>query len=713
MVTPLLAPLRTDGGTLYTFSSASRDLTRIFTDNRYSFSFSHFACLNLPDIKNTDISDKIGNLDTPYERGMYLENLLNPDDFKDEKEHSTEVTDMFTTEGLNVALAEHLQNYVMNFETAIWNGMGDNDDYDTSQLRSVAERVFFNWLINIGAIDFKTENEVERIYEANSYVEGWNYNGTLETAKYKDRVVKYIGKIDVLNSVDVAGDAYDEVYIHIPGSVGGSNVKFFSVYDKNYDITKEEYQIGEEYIIGRENLDDDNDKNGEGHPYGLSLKALYDNTENQSYKTRAGATTGGFCIDFRDDSYNGGIDYMNSMSQDDFEFNCVLLYYTLTDNNTGDAVTNLYGVLFLEEVTAINTDDSSNSNKDKIISKGYIQRYPKIAGVKTQNEDGTYSISNGNSYALKVDLKVDTLPDTTMTSKTYTDPNNDYAGALEIYSQSLMQLQLLVSKVLEEKKTLNELISRISYLEGNLSLINDIPTIKSNIEDIQNTINYSDVIYNGQSLLELISYNSNQIDSLIQGKTSAKLTVDASAISGGYGIGITTDDNGNITLNNTIGTYNVSYFYGDAALSDDKKYTNDGRLSLYNANCNDIDVYTDISEGNNIALLYVSVSDKSKLQSDLIIHVNPYDWKTGQSLRIRIMTETGTSFTASPTKGNTTAIPAIKIYCDDADGNAMCITEKDDLMAYQYNGLYEIEIICIDSTASEATKKFIYDMKVR
>lgn len=713
MVTPLLAPLRTDGGTLYTFSSASRDLTRIFTDNRYSFSFSHFACLNLPDIKNTDISDKIGELKTPYERGMYLENLLNKDDFENEKEHSTEVTDMFTTEGLNVALAEHLQNYVMNFETAIWNGMGDNDDYDTSQLRSVAERVFFNWLINIGAIDFKTENEVERIYEANSYVEGWNYNGTLETAKYKDRVVKYIGKIDVLNSVDVAGDAYDEVYIHIPGSVGGSNVKFFSVYDKNYDITKEEYQIGEDIIIGRKNLADKDDSNGEGHPYDLSLKALYDNTENQSYKTRAGATTGGFCIDFRDDSYNGGIDYMNSMSQDDFEFNCVLLYYTLTDNNTGDAVTNLYGVLFLEEVTAINTDDGFNSNKDKIISKGYIQRYPKIAGVKTPNEDGTYSISNGNSYALKVDLKVDTLPDTTMTSKTYTDPNNDYAGALEIYSQSLMQLQLLVSKVLEEKKTLNELISRISYLEGNLSLINDIPTIKSNIEDIQNTINYSDVIYNGQNLLELISYNSNQIDSLIQGKKSAKLTVDASAISGGYGIGITTDDNGNITLENKIGTYNVSYFYGDSALSDDKKYTNEGRLSLYNANCNDIDVYTDISEGNNVALLYVSVSDKSNLQSDLIIHVNPYDWRTGQSLRIRIMTETDTSFTASPTKGNTTAIPAIKIYCDDADGNAMCITKNDDLMAYQYNGLYEIEIICIDSTASEATKKFIYDMKVR
>ena len=54
MVTPFLRNL--DAGTLYVFPSASKDLTRTFVSNDYDFKFSHFACLNLPDI-DTDNSD--------------------------------------------------------------------------------------------------------------------------------------------------------------------------------------------------------------------------------------------------------------------------------------------------------------------------------------------------------------------------------------------------------------------------------------------------------------------------------------------------------------------------------------------------------------------------------------------------------------------------------------------------------------------------------
>ena len=39
MVTPLIDKLKTQGGTLYTFSSASKDLTRTFTNSIYDFSF--------------------------------------------------------------------------------------------------------------------------------------------------------------------------------------------------------------------------------------------------------------------------------------------------------------------------------------------------------------------------------------------------------------------------------------------------------------------------------------------------------------------------------------------------------------------------------------------------------------------------------------------------------------------------------------------------
>ena len=51
MVTPLLSAPRVEGGTLYTFPSAQRDLARVFANDSYTFKFSRFACLDFPDIK--------------------------------------------------------------------------------------------------------------------------------------------------------------------------------------------------------------------------------------------------------------------------------------------------------------------------------------------------------------------------------------------------------------------------------------------------------------------------------------------------------------------------------------------------------------------------------------------------------------------------------------------------------------------------------------
>ena len=57
MITPILKDPKAHGGTLYTFPSASRDLTRAFTNSEYEFAFSHFACLNLPDFRYGEFED--------------------------------------------------------------------------------------------------------------------------------------------------------------------------------------------------------------------------------------------------------------------------------------------------------------------------------------------------------------------------------------------------------------------------------------------------------------------------------------------------------------------------------------------------------------------------------------------------------------------------------------------------------------------------------
>ena len=125
MITPILDKLRTQGGTLYTFSSASKDLTRVFTSNDYSFKFSHFACLNLPNIKcnppqDSDMFDSDGSDSdtTPdfkeHMKGIYLDALNNND--------IDLVTSDTSAEAMNQALALHFQNYILNFETALLNG---------------------------------------------------------------------------------------------------------------------------------------------------------------------------------------------------------------------------------------------------------------------------------------------------------------------------------------------------------------------------------------------------------------------------------------------------------------------------------------------------------------------------------------------------------------------------------------------------------------
>ena len=95
MITPILKDPKSHGGTLYTFPSASRDLTRAFSNSEYEFAFSHFACLNLPDFRYGNFTDK--DL-----KGIYLEDL-----------HPNSVVEI---KDINKSLKWHMQSYVMNYE---------------------------------------------------------------------------------------------------------------------------------------------------------------------------------------------------------------------------------------------------------------------------------------------------------------------------------------------------------------------------------------------------------------------------------------------------------------------------------------------------------------------------------------------------------------------------------------------------------------------
>lgn len=489
MITPILKDPKSHGGTLYTFPSASRDLTRAFSNSDYEFAFSHFACLNLPDFRYGEYKD--GDL-----KGIFLDGF-----------HPNTIA--LCNGNLNRSLKWHLQSYVMNYEIAILNGFSlDSGKYDNEILRTPSERIFFNWLQKVKGIKFKNDKETLEGYgddvniaydeklidesqllsadKTKSYRIG-NKLYVWKGGEWRGRVlvsktVQYIGNIEMINNVNIDYDSFNEIYLNIPSGVGGSTEVYFNnEFDSNYekgqiiDVDNDDYCDNADYIIGRIpeeiGMIDDN-----------TLGAIYDSisdsdSDSDSESEHLYKIETGYCIDFNDSKYIGGIDGMNLNSKEDFEFNCVLIYYRIRKGN-GDWYTNLYGVLFLEEVTISDYDITENKDDER---GGYIQRYPKF--------------KKGNSWGLKLDLKIDAQPDSQLElrDKEYNDPND--GGEMQLFTEALIHLNDCIKIFYEVKKENTDIEERLYKLENIVSgvdniydLRNEVGLLRTRIEMLQPSI---------------------------------------------------------------------------------------------------------------------------------------------------------------------------------------------------------------------------------
>jgi hypothetical protein len=495
MITPILKDPKSHGGTLYTFPSASRDLTRAFSNSEYEFAFSHFACLNLPDFRYGEFEE--GDL-----KGIYLDDL-----------HKKTID---IAGNLNTALKWHIQSYVMNYEVAILNGFSlDEGKYDNEILKTPSERIFFNWLQKVKGIKF--ENNMETLKGYGDDATDISYDtlideSALSTAdrtkpyrignklyvwkggRWKSRVlvsktVQYIGTIDMINNVNIDYDSFNEIYLNIPAGVGGSTYVYFdNSFDKNYekgeyiDVDLDKYCDDPDYIIGRnpEELGMTDDK---------TLFAIYDSTNISdssdsdsdwwySESKHEYKIDNGYCINFNDSLYNGGIEGMNLNSEEDFEFNCVLIYYRIRKGN-GDWQTNLYGVLFLEEVIISDYNINLNDDDERV---GYIQRYPKF--------------KKGNSWGLKLDLKIDAQPDSQLVLRDseYEDPND--GAEMQMFSEALVKLNDCAKIFYDVKKENTDIEERLYKLENMVSgidtvyeLRDEVSVLRTRVEIFQPSLN--------------------------------------------------------------------------------------------------------------------------------------------------------------------------------------------------------------------------------
>ena len=231
-ITPFVKRMRTQGGTLYTFSSAVEDIGLNINERNNIVKMSNFALLDIPEITApTNLQQNRFNV---FAIDGALENYEDSGSIKDGK----------------VVVAESFQNYALNVET--W--LLDNEDYNPALLKTVSERTFWKWMKETGAIRWTKD-----VSNAGYFIEEIDTDSSVGY----NSVVKYVGEISAGSVRTDTFGTYNETYVLVPTSHGQTRVYFKQAYDDNYEP---EMQMGPGgiNIKGRENYT-------QPQPDGLSL----------------------------------------------------------------------------------------------------------------------------------------------------------------------------------------------------------------------------------------------------------------------------------------------------------------------------------------------------------------------------------------------------------------------------------------------------------
>lgn len=596
--TPILKRLNKKSTTFYTFGSASNDLSKCLGNtSTKEFIFSHFVCLNLPDIAN---SQRQGSPSSP--NYAQLDNPLNVNPDNQQKSSS-------------YLVSRYFQDYVLNFEEHLLANTTISPS-DSEPDKTPAERVFWHWLKKTGAIKFiKADTQVTS--GRTRYIEDES------DSNYK-RVVQYIGDIDVTNNVDLNNEAYTEIYIHIPAESGNTpTVLFDSISNSWYEDGKTYSNTGSDqaYIYGQTSgsIDPSYD------PSVVDVMAMYDNTP--SYITDS-VGQDCFCIDFDAESYNEIMtnasintiqDFNKSTLADTFEFNTVLLYYDVLDVSSGKKTSNLYGVLFLSDVI---TSDQPNI-------PDYFQRFPKYKPV-----EGAY---NGNSYGFKINLRIDLEPNKQGIHSLVNEYNT---FSMALFSDAIAKMQNCADTFIKLKDTTTKLGEKVSELETMMANVANYNKMQENINELQRELENANLAFaDRNSLLELIAKNSDEIKKLANGTLTRRLQMNLDVVKPGYDIIVDTSNPEQVVINtktrgyslcplNCLDTGEVINMEHPITLSID------GQSRTTNA------VYTYLQTASNMLRFYNEVGVLA--DEDIVVYINDSmsTWQKGQNMKISFPTLT-------------------------------------------------------------------------
>jgi hypothetical protein len=713
--TPFIRPLQTQGGTFYAFSSAAEDLSFTFNSSINKFKFSKFALLDIPTL---DDGDSLGNslkLNAPD--GAFLDFASN--------------AQQIITSNANTNFSQSFQSYCLNLETTILSSSSYNSDLK----QNVSERVFWKWLKEIGGIRFQPASPDQVVSGLNQnnvisvdglpvnqkrFVEGDPVGGTGSfglTGSTYNRVVQYIGNLDIVNSVKNNNNTYSEVYVLVPTKDGNTpTVLFKNVLDGNYTpdfqwTNNPANPLNNEYLTGR-SFDELN-------PSGLTNLAIFDcealgvpattfidtatgasgsanwyepresadtyfsdtfahfydptsliltKTFNAVEQTYVRTKLDSIGLDFDPNSYKQIVDdpsistieeFNSTPASSDFKFNAILIYYDVYDPAVPeDSATNLYGVLFLDDVQTIGSQ---------------IYTIPAFKKFKPN----IVTKLNGNSYGLKLNIKFDVDIDQTGVEQAI----NDYSPfSLTMFMDAMNVLQDASSTLNNTAAVYAQLEERVSSMENLLLTSETTFNIDRRIQFLEQALSANQALFNNtQAIMGLINQNYELIRALINNETSIEISYNLDLIKQGPGIVVDRSVPNELIISNRNEGYNIG--------------ENKGNVTLQNNSSNVVPLITFTNYHK-----HVNNGTPINLSSDLTIRIDDSvftNWKTGQTLRFSFGDEIipgdfnvnflTNSIGAYPIS-NPTQVPYSTLIVSLTD---------EDFASYDYMPVFDI--VCIDS----------------
>lgn len=595
MATPLIRIPQEQGGTLYAFANAARDLTRSYYNPDLNFNFSKFALIKVP-VVSAPAQGSTNNY-------IQFNNLF---------DHSGAAYDDTTINGdANVHFAQTLQNYALNLEQLILT----DASFDSTILKSDAESIFFKYLNRIGAFSVRPATSQEASNGLSRVIE--KDNSSLTGAEY-ERIIKYVGNIDVSNDKNYEGDTYNEIFINVPSAVGFTPEVLLS--QKTYNTAALSY-VPDTYIAGRA---------GQTHPdANLNLNSVVDDANGliSIDPNEAGFVENAVGIDFDATSYakivnsttlNNLFDY--SKLGGDFSFNAILVYYDIYSKSTPvNKATNLYGILILD-----------NFKEDPNTSGWYI---PTQSKYKPNDVTGL----NGNAYALKLNVKFNS----SMENVGVENNINDFSTfGMDIFLDTVSSLSHATALLHDATTKYSKIAQDVEDLKTLAYTGTELAALQNQLNTLEQEVQNAKLSMSSPStLLQLIQATNARINQMLDGTVPTSVQYNVDVLKSGSGVVLDKSVTNEIKIINKVYGYEiVDPFNYDIANSSYLNWNVTSKIDATNlwnpATASTSGMWMRLKPYTNRCSIFIDSSNS--LSNDINIYIDDTTnaWKRGQVVKL-------------------------------------------------------------------------------